>query len=365
MAYLSKYGYQNDIFVSYSQGDIEKSGKGLLKLWSTQAVELLRGNLLTVLDREPAIFIDESARPASGVDLMMPLGQELNKAVSEAALLLVLVSPRYLKSEWCKQELKTWGETLSSKAGPAEGRIALARVFKTDEQNWPAALQNQGVGFWFYDRADPEAWPWGWQLPWEGAAPNEEFSKEMMKLTGTIRRRLIEIEKELERRAAQEKEVETLKTGDVKQIYLHAREHDRTLWDSTSKELSDVGIEARPGQPEPDNAEEDDGIRSNLARIASRCEAMLLVGANPYALDDDLDLIGRDRREYIRSRHRKFLPCAVLDKNGGLRTDQRLRAARTRGIDWLDGTAPAWRDNLAAWLKQAAGKAADSYGVRP
>jgi hypothetical protein len=166
--------------------------------------------------------------------------------------------------------------------GRPDGRIALARVFKTDEQKWPSALQGQGIGFWFYDRTESEPWPWGWQFDWRGAAPNEDVSKELMKMASVLRRRLMEIEEELDRRAAQQKEIAVLKSGQAKEIYLHARQQDRELWDRTSTELIDVGIEVRPGQPEPDDAEENDRIRSNLARIASRCEAMLLVGADPY-----------------------------------------------------------------------------------
>jgi hypothetical protein len=193
-------------------------------------------------------------------------------------------------------------------------------------------------------------------------APNEDLSQELMKLVGMLRRRLMGLEEELEVRAKQKQEIEILKAGRPKEIYLHARQEHQAFWANASKELSNVGIGVRPGQPEPDNVEENERIWIDLAKVASRCEAMLLIGADPFALDADLDLIGRDRREYIRSRHRKFLPCAVLDK-AGLRTDDRFRAARRRGIDWLDGTATGWSSELFMWLKQAAARAADSYGV--
>ena len=70
-----------------------------------------------------------------------------------------------------------------------------------------------------------------------------------MRLASAVRRHLMELEEELERRAAEQKEIENLKAGDVKEIYLHARRDSQSLWDSTSKELVGVGIEVRIALP--------------------------------------------------------------------------------------------------------------------
>jgi hypothetical protein len=92
-----------------------------------------------------------------------------------------------------------------------------------------------------------------------------------------------------------------------------------------------------------------------------RCDAMLLVGVEGFAVDDDIDLIGRDRRNYIRSRFQKYLPCAIVDC-ARISTPTRVRAAQNRGIEWLDWNA-GLPGRLRVWLQQSSERAADSYGV--
>ena len=183
----------------------------------------------------------------------------------------------------------------------------------------------------------------------------------MINLTGFLKRRLVELDQELTRQAEQRRQIAMLQTGQVAAIYLYGRAEHQARWNETANRLTEVGIDVRPGQPEPATVDEDEKRREQLARIASRCDAMLLVGEDGFALDDDIDLIGRDRRNFIRSRFQKYLPCAVIDC-AGISTPPRIRAAQIRGIDWLDGNI-GWPGSLSGWLQQASARAADSYGV--
>jgi hypothetical protein len=362
-AYLDRYGYLHDIFVSYSQGDVDQTGSSLLKRWSAQFVDLLNKNLSTVLPRPASIFLDDSARQDNALDRLALLTDQLKIKIEKSALLQVLMSPHYLRSRWCAKELELWAASQPNRPGNGERRISVARVFETDHKDWASALKDGAgealLGWWFYPR-DGTDFPFGWSLGWEGAAPSESFSAAMNNLTGSLRKRLIELEQELALQERQRNAVAALQAGQATAIYLYGRVEHQARWNQTANHLIGAGIDVRPGAPEPETVDEDEKVRETLARVASRCDAMLLVGADGFALDDDIDLIGRDRRNFIRSRFQKYLPCAIVDYDG-LGTPPRLHAARNRGIDWLDGNN-GWPDSLRNWLQQASRSAADSYG---
>jgi hypothetical protein len=366
-AYLAKHGYLHDVFVSYSHGDFDQAGTSLLKDWSTQFVELLNSNLSTVLPRPASIFIDDSRRHENAINRLASLTDQFKEKIEKSALLQILMSPQYLRSQWCRKELELWVASQPRKSGNQERRIAVARVPETDHEHWPQALKDAAgealPAWWFYPR-DGNYFPYGWSLAWNRRAPDADFSSAMNNLTGALQRRLIELDEELTRQERQRRQIASLQTGQVSEIYLYGRIEHQAHWNETASYLDDAGIGVKPGEPEPATVDENQGLREKLARIASRCDAMLLVGADGFALDDDIDLIGRDRRNFIRSRFQKYLPCAIVDC-ARIRTTQRVRAARLRGVDWLDvsNDGNGWLDSLKGWLRQASGRAADSYGI--
>jgi hypothetical protein len=341
-------------------------GASLLKDWSAQFVDLLSNNLATVLRQPVSVFLDNSRRHENAIDRLAPLDDQLKEKIKNSALLHVHMSPHYLHSKWCAKELELWAALQTCKPGSGERRIAIARVLETDHKDWPQTLKDAAgeaiPAWWFHPRGEDE-FPHGWSLDWNGRAPNKDFSEAMNNLTGALRRRLLELNEELTRQERERRQVAALQAGQVAAIYLYGRVEHRARWDETAGHINDVGLEVKPGEPEPATADEDERLRENLARIASRCDAMLLVGAEGFALDDDIDLIGRDRRNFIRSRFQKYLPCAVIDC-AGIGTPPRVRAARNRGIDWLDANN-GWPGSLKGWLRQASARAADSYGLDP
>jgi len=364
-AYLGKHGYLHDVFISYSHGDIDQAGDSLLKDWSVQFVDLLSKNLSTVLRQPVSIFLDVSKRHENALDRLATLTDHLKGKIEKSALLQVLMSPHYLGSKWCVKELELWAASQPRKPGGRDRRIAVARVFATDHKDWPQTLKD-GVGevlpaWWFYPRESPDDFPYGWSLGWNGRAPHEVFSVAMNNLTGALQRRLVELGEELMREEHQRRQIAALQAGQVGAIYLYGRVDHRAHWDETANQLTSVGIDVKPGEPEPPTVDEDERLRQNLARVASRCDAMLLVGAEGFSLDDDIDLIGRDRRNFIRSRYQKYLPCAVVDC-AGISTPLRVRAAQNLGIDWLNANN-GWPVILKGWLQRASACAADSYGV--
>ncbi len=362
-AFLARWGYRHDLFISYSHGDIEGTGKSLLKDWSLAFGECLRDYLVGILKAPVSIYVDEGKDSGTAVNPMAPLARQLAQAIDQSALLQILMTPEYLASGWCKKELAQWLAGQPAKRGGPQDRIAIARVWGTEERNWPPAFKDQSgnvlPGFRFHDRKGEEL-PWGFGSPLS-PPPNKEFSEEIIKLATYLKQRLRELDAEIEQQAKAQADVEKLQGGNAA-IYLYARQAHRDCWLSTSADLDALGLQVRPGEPEPADADDDERQRKDVARIASQCQAMLLLGADGLALDADLYVVGHDRRNYVQSRYQKALPCAVVDRTGTLCTAARQRFASRLKIDWIEGTGPEWPGNLEAWIKRrASAQAADGY----
>jgi hypothetical protein len=131
-------GYLHDIFVSYAHADIEATGDSQLKRWCQLFAEELRKEIAAELRRKQpksqivSMFLDENPHPDASVDPSMPLSVQLDQAIRGSALLLVLMSPYFLNSDWCRKELACWVSVQTKKAGSPEGRIHVARVLPTD-----------------------------------------------------------------------------------------------------------------------------------------------------------------------------------------------------------------------------------------
>ena len=137
MAYVG-LPFSHDIFVSYSHGD-DGTGQAYLQPWSTAFAKELERELRA--DRkyrqELRIFLDQDQRPSVGIDPMAPLTDQLREHIGGSALLLVLMSPDYLASGWCQGERDWWSARQKELGLPSEERIAVVRIWPTEEQ-WPS-----------------------------------------------------------------------------------------------------------------------------------------------------------------------------------------------------------------------------------
>src|SRR5262245_60885899 len=102
MAYLSP-SFEWDVFVSYSHGVQRSRGSSPLKRWSHALIEALKDDIhdLSTEFGDFAIWYDEDIDPTA------KLTDELRGKVERAAILMILMSPRYLTSSWCTDE-RAW-----------------------------------------------------------------------------------------------------------------------------------------------------------------------------------------------------------------------------------------------------------------
>src|SRR5688572_17341606 len=104
--------FKHDVFVSYSQGDAAGDGDSRLKQWSQAFARELQAELRVYPDlgRDLSVFFDQSARPGNGIDPVAHLTVQLQEAARASAMLLILMSPHYLQSNWCAAERDWWKE---------------------------------------------------------------------------------------------------------------------------------------------------------------------------------------------------------------------------------------------------------------
>ena len=91
--------FQNDIFISYAHIDNEPLTEGQ-KGWISQFHRDLENRLGQLYGQSPRIWRDEKLQ---GNDAF---AEEIVGQFPNVALLVSVLSPRYVKSEWCIRELK-------------------------------------------------------------------------------------------------------------------------------------------------------------------------------------------------------------------------------------------------------------------
>ncbi len=99
-------GYKNDVFVTYASADDEPL-QGLRTRWVTQLSNRLKKIIDDLLGRGPtevSIWIDKH-----GVHGGKTITDAVMENVRQSYLLVVVLSPSYLKSDWCGRELQNSG----------------------------------------------------------------------------------------------------------------------------------------------------------------------------------------------------------------------------------------------------------------
>lgn len=362
--------FHHDLFVTYSHGGDDGTGRGYLAPWSECfKKELEREFRVNRKFRETLrVFIDKDHRPGHGLDPMEPLSEELCKQVGDSAIIVALMSPDYISSEWCSRERDWWHSRQRELDLSASGRIAVVRVLPT-EQQWPPLLKdaegNQLVGFQFHATVDnsTEARPLGWldyPSPFGG-----EARKAILGLVGHLTAKLDDIKARLDERRLAQSDAEKLarmasgngkaaNPHDAMTVYLHGRADQPQSWERAATALVELGVGVMPGEPaaiEHDPVKLQDA-RAQRVRTLSGCDALLLVGSSDgRAMDEDLVTICRQDRNSARALSNRLLPSGVLDTVGlPIANPVRRATARILQTEWIDATRDAWTPAVQRWL---------------
>ena len=353
--------FRYDLFVSYSHGAFAGEHDSELKLWSQKIAEDLRAELAGTIEFEQvSVFLDESERSDESVDRTADLQEHLQQRAEESALLTILMTPHYLRSDWCRQEREWWCEKHYPDTLGAGDRIFVCRVRPTDQESWPSEFA-AAVGYHCYDKGkEPDkARPYTWR----GSSRDlDDYNDLLVDLSGDMMQRLRAIKEILEEQEQRKREEQRLAADAGQVLYLHARDSDEDAWKQAGGTLAQTGFIVLPGQPDP--VVRDPKVARDVAELRVQtltgCDGLLLLGTDDgRALDADLVVVGRQDRHSARARSERLLPCAVLDTVGPeIATRERMAAAHGLGIQWIDTTKDVWDTELRGWLVEASAAAA-------
>ncbi len=126
MPYLAPH-FDYDVFMSYTHGHIHGVADPPLRLWSQALIERLKADIASLFTEfdELKFWDDRSIDPTAAMT------DELRKKVERSCLLLIVMSPRYLASAWCTDEL-TWFERQFAERRKGPGRVFIVRAVSTD-----------------------------------------------------------------------------------------------------------------------------------------------------------------------------------------------------------------------------------------
>ena len=355
MAYVGS-PFAFDIFVSYSHGD-DGSGTAYLQPWSAAFASELEKELRAdrKFRKDLRIFLDKDHRPGMGVDPMAPLTDQLRDQIGASALLLVLMSPDYLASTWCAEERDWWSARQIELGLPGEKRIAVVKIWPTDER-WPSALADSRghplPGFDFYAQAEIPPRPLGWTE--QSGRFGSDFRKALLGIVGNLYPKLDAMKARLDELQRVKTEAAKLGQEGGQSIYLQGRSDRAEAWERAALELTSSGFVIVPGEPDPieHDPKKLQTIRERRVEALSACDALLLLGTDDArALDADLVVVGKHDRQSARARSNRLLPCGLLDTVGAaIATPVRKATARIVQADWIDGTQSPWTPAIQKWL---------------
>lgn len=143
--------FENDVFVSYAHIDDQPLVEGQ-KGWISGFHRVLEIRLGQLLGRQPRIWRDPKLQ---GNDIF---ADRLVERLPRVAILASIVSPRYLKSEWCLRELREFWKASALTGGMRVGNKT--RVFKIVKTPVPLEQQlpefQDVLGYEFYT-VDPDS----------------------------------------------------------------------------------------------------------------------------------------------------------------------------------------------------------------
>jgi hypothetical protein len=229
-------GYTNDLFISYAHIDnvrLSSEEEG----WVTNLHNFLEVRLAQLLGAKANIWRDPKL---SGNDYF---SDEICEQLPRVAALLAVLSPRYIRSEWCLRELNAFCEAAERTGGLSiSNRSKLFKVIKTPiprDQHPDQTVELLGYEFFVYDEAG---------RPRElGPASGHAFQQKADDLAQDISNILDLLHQRREEPAESSGEQITAQT-----VFLADTSFDlRPQWETIRRELQQLGHQVLPEQALP------------------------------------------------------------------------------------------------------------------
>ena len=148
-----------EVFVSYAHADNQVM-VGRARGWVTTFADRLQ----KMVAQKPGgsgikVWMDHRLEPQKAVDAA------LTERVGRAVCFLALMSPRYLESSWCREEMAGF---VARHGGVAADRVFLVEMLPTERGTWHAGIQSiTAMPFWSQAFEEPAPMTLGWPVPLE------------------------------------------------------------------------------------------------------------------------------------------------------------------------------------------------------
>jgi hypothetical protein len=267
-------GFDKHVFISYAQIDnqpLSPEHQG----WISRFHKSLEAMLSMRLGGPARIWRDEKLR---GNDIFDP---EIIAQFPHTALLVSVLSPRYLNSEWCKREVKEFCQTAQQTGGLSiDNKSRLFKVIKTPvdiDDLLPEVMRSLlGYEFFIYDNETPlELDP----------AYGEKFSQEYNRKIGRIAWDAAQLLKRLADKT-RNSDQSKIATGPAKPtVYLAECGYDRR----EARDLleSELRLHGYPVLPDHELPREEAEYVAAVERVLAQCSVSIhLVGESYGAVPD-------------------------------------------------------------------------------
>jgi hypothetical protein len=181
--------YDYDLFISYAHID-DQNPFGEEKGWISLLHERLSVLLGQALGEEPRIWRD--GHSLQGNDY---LGGALDAGVTRSLLLVPVISPRYVQSEWCNHEMEAFhaGQAQATASGSPGFRSRVFKVVKTPlpehlREREPAHIRSL-IGYQFYGEDESS----GVLTEFSPAPTDKQYWRTLHRLVSDIKQTLIEL----------------------------------------------------------------------------------------------------------------------------------------------------------------------------
>jgi hypothetical protein len=319
MKFLRDYTY--DVFVSYAhgpeaQGRFSDQRHNLLSEWTHRFVDDLVAQIdfnLSQVEFEgeekprTKFFMDPDLEGSGSFT------ENLRSKAKDSALFLAVMSPTYLKSTWCTDEVGWFlsGDAEDSPELRRFSRIFVARILPTDHTTWPDGLKDEiGRAIWghsFHSKNErgQQVVPYGWPSPDKAV---KEYWLEIVRLAGEMTAKLRRL-KELERRSTAETKAAPIEPAFGRQVLL-GYVHDTLIpvRSELRRQLTKLGLQVLP--PENDDAWDEASLRERLNTYLDQAHVMALC-ANQYCGTWPRDQNGGFISLQVQKAKERNIPCQL------------------------------------------------------
>ena len=276
------------VFISYAHRDNKPLGDGDPG-WVSRFHTLLSNMLDARMEAEPRIWRDEQLQGNT------VFSDEILHRIQDTAVLLSVVSPRYVGSEWCLREAAAFCQSALQRGGPVIDRNS--RVFKVikippgSQDALPEAMRDT-LGFAFYelDGQDPLELD-----PAYGPGMEVKLKTEVARLAGKIARMLSALDALTPAAGGSSKPA----------VYLAECSHDRNPdREALRTELESHGYPVRPDCTLPQQEAE---YRTEVAHQLAQCALSIHLvgskyGAVPYGASEQSVVVLQNELAVQRAR---------------------------------------------------------------